>query len=244
MAVFSWLDQIASLSLANLTIREATRLADNPLDLRYRAIFPRIPTPSIKISSIEKVDTRFLGGRREWNAQGREIPEDLGPQRDYEMIPINPTKHLDEKRLQLLGEPGVEELVRRGVIKSVDTWPTELADACDRQLEADAFETWFTGIITVHDTKTAQSVTVDLGFDQATSYPTPGTAWDDPGEDAYENFLAGLQAAQNKFGSVGAARTHRTVFRRSSPMRRTGRTDCGRRSRRCRTACGRRASRT
>jgi hypothetical protein len=210
---FSWLDQIASLSPTNLTIQEVTRTNENPLDLRYRAIFPRVPTDSVKLSSITTVDFRPIGGRREWNAQGREIPEKLGPARNFEMVPINPTHHIDERRLQLFGESGVAELLRRGVIGSLQTWPTRLADATERQLEYEAFAAWYNGTITVMDPKTGNTVTVAMGFDQATTYPTAGTAWDDPGEDAYDNFLAALQAAQTKMGAVGAARMRRPVAR-------------------------------
>lgn len=210
MAVFSWLDQVRELSPANLTVFQANRLAENPLDLRYRAIFPRVPTASVLLSSIELTDVRFVGGRREWNAQPREIPEDLGPAREFAITPINYSHHIDEFKMQLLQEAGVQELVRRGIINSIQTWPTKLADACERQIERDAFEAWYTGIITVKDTKTSASVVVDLQFG-TTEYPVAGTDWDDPGEDAYENFLAELQTAQNKMGSVGGARTHRTV---------------------------------
>jgi len=210
---FNWLDQIAALTPANLTIKEQARLAENPLDLRYRVIFPRVPAPSVKLSSISTVDFRPTGGRREWNAQGREIPEKVGPSRDFEMVPINPTHHIDERMMQLLGESGIEELIRRGIIGSLQTWPTRLADATERQLEKESFEAWYDGLITVMDPKSGSTVTVSMGFDQATTYPTAGTAWSDPGEDAYMNLLAGLQAAQTKFGSVGGARTRRAVIR-------------------------------
>ncbi len=209
---FNWLDQYAALTPANLTIREATRTAENPLDLRYRAIFPRTPASSVKLSDITTVDFRPVGGRREWNAQGREIPEKFGPARNFEMVPINPTHHIDERMLQLFGESGMEELLRRGVIGSLETWPQRLADAVERQLEMEAFEAWYSGLITVMDPKTGATVTVTMGFDQATTYPTAGTAWNDPGEDSYKNFLAALQAAQTKFGTIGAARTRRAVY--------------------------------
>lgn len=210
--LFSFIDAIAALSPANLTVFQAARLADNPLDLRYRAIFPRVNTASIRLSSITTVDFRPVGGRREWNAQGREVPQKLGPTSALEMIPIEFVHTIDEHELQLLGEAGVQELVRRGIINSVETWPSVLADATDRQIERDAFEAWFTGIITVKDTKTNASATVSLGYGTA-EYPTPGTDWDDPTEDAYLNFLEAVQAAQSKFGGdVGAARTHRTVI--------------------------------
>lgn len=210
---FNWLDQISALTPLNLTIREAARLAENPLDLRYRAIFPRVTSPSVKLSEITTVDFRPIGGRREWNAQGREIPEKLGPARNFEMVPINPTHHIDERMLQLYGESGVQELLRRGVIGSLETWPQRLADACERQLEFEAFTAWYTGAITVMDPKTGLTVTVSTGFDQATTYPTAGTIWSDGGQNAYDNLLAAIQSAQNKMGSVGAMRSQRAPVR-------------------------------
>lgn len=210
---FSWLDQYAALTPLNLTIREAARLADNPLNLRYRAIFPRVDTASVKLSEITTVDFRPVGGRREWNAQGREIPEKMGPARNFEMVPINPTHHIDERMLQLFGESGVQELLRRGVIGSLETWPQRLADATERQLEVEAFEAWYTGAVTVMDPKTGTTVTASLGFDQATTYPAAGTIWSDVGQNAYDNLLAAIQVAQDKFGSVGAMRSLRAPIR-------------------------------
>lgn len=210
---FQWLDKIDSLTAKNLTIREATRLAENPLDLRYRAIFPRVPTDSVKLSEISTIDFRPTGGRREWNAQGREIPEKLGPVREFQMVPINPTHHIDERMMQLFRESGVQSLFERKVIKNVDTWPAALADAAERQLERDAFEAWYSGLVTVMDPKTGATVVVSMGFDQATTYPTAGTIWSDGSQNAYQNLLAGLQAAQAKFGTVGGARTTRAVVR-------------------------------
>lgn len=210
---FSWLDTYAELSPANLTILQAARLAENPLDLRYRAIFPRVETSSIKLSTISTVDFRPVGGRREWNAQPRQVPEKIGPQREWQMVPIEFAHNIDELAMQILGEPGIQELVRGGIIKSVQTWPKFLADACERQLERDAFQAWYTGNIVVRDTKSSTTVNVSMGFDQATTYPTAGTIWTDAGQNAYDNFLAALQAAQTKFGgTVGGARTHRTVI--------------------------------
>lgn len=209
---FSWLATYAALTPANLTIREAARLAENPLDLRYRAIFPRQPVNSVKLSEITTVDFRPLGGRREWNAQGREIPEKSGPARSFEMVPINPTHHIDERMMQLFGESGMQELIQRGVIGALTTWPQRLADACDRQLEYEAFAAWYNGTITVMDPKTGDTVSVAMGFDQATTYPTAGTAWNDAAQDAYLNLLVAIQAAQDKFGSVGVVRTRRAVY--------------------------------
>lgn len=211
MPNYAAIDKIHALSPANMTVFQAARLADNPSDLRYRAIFPRVNASSVRLSSITLVDFRPVGGRREWNAQPREVPENLGPAREFSMIPINFSHTIDEYMMQLLNEAGVQQLANQGIINDISSWPTVLADACERQIERDAFEAWFTGLITVKDTKTSASVTVDLGFG-TDSYPTAGTDWDDPGEDAYERFLTEVQDAQTWFGGgVGAARTHRTV---------------------------------
>lgn len=210
---FNWLDNMTALSPVNLTIREQTRTLDNPLTLRYRDIFPRINADSIKLSEITVTDVRYIGGRREWNAQGREIPENLGPARNFEMVPINPTHHIDERMLQLFGESGVQELLRNKIIKSVNEWPTTLADSTERQLEVEAFESWFNGVITVMDPKTGQTVTASMGFTAGTTYITAATAWDNVGVNAYDQFLVSLQNAQNKMGLVGAARTRRAVIR-------------------------------
>ncbi len=212
MPSYSWITQVEELSPANLTVFQAARIADNPLDLRYPALFPRVPTASVRLSSIRLVDFRPVGGRREWNAQGREVPENLGPKQEFSMVPIEFTHKLDEYTMQLLNEAGVQALAREGLINDVQRWPNVLADACERQIERDAFEAWMTGVITVKDTKTSASVSVDLGYGTA-SYPVAGTDWDDPGEDAYVNLLAGLQAATTRFGgAVGGVRTHRTVW--------------------------------
>lgn len=211
--LFSFLNQITELSSTNLTIREATRTDQNPLLLRYRSIFPRVNAPSVRLSFITTVDFRPLGGRREWNAQGREIPEKLGPTGNFEMVPINPTHHIDERMLQLFGESGFEELRRRGIIGDLTSWPQRLADATERQLEYEAFLAWYTGSITVMDPKTGSTVAVSMGFTQATTYPTAGTIWSDAGVNAYQNLLTEIQNAENKMGPVGVVRSRRAVFR-------------------------------
>lgn len=206
---FDYLGRVEAINPTNLTIRERTRLASNPLALRYRDIFPRVPTPSIKVSEIEEVEYRFGGGRREWNAQGREIPTLLGPRIDAEMVPINPTKHFDERYLQRLGERarGMDALVQRDVISDVDGWATILSDAADRQLEIEGFQAWFQNQITVMDPKTGTTVTMGAGVD-ASRYVAAGTTLA-AATSAYTDFMGYLADAQATLGSVGAVRMRR-----------------------------------
>lgn len=214
---FDFLAQIDKLSAANLTIREQTRLQENPLDLRWRAIFPPVDAPSIKLSELSIADFRPIGGRREWNADGREVVEKLGPRRDYEMVPINPTHHIDEKRLQLLREPGatlapgvVAQLTQAGIVATVDRKATQLTDAVDRQIERDAFEIWANNQLTVMDPKEGSTVTVAMGFD-ALRYVTEGTAWATVAN-AYDRLLFHMGEAVRFMGSVGVIRMRRATL--------------------------------
>lgn len=210
---FDFLGKVEALSPANLTIREQARLAENPLNLRWRDIFPRVPVNSVKIREISAVDFRPAGGRREWNAQGREVPEILGPIVDAEMVPINPTHHIDERRLQALREPAMllgaqgAELVNRGVLADVDGWATRLADAVDRQTERDAFEAWFKNEITVMDPKTGTTVTVPGPISSSRYVAASGTFA--AATSAYLDFIGYLRDAQATMGSVGAVRMRR-----------------------------------
>lgn len=211
---FDFLAKIEALTPANLTLRERARLAENPNDLRWRAIFPRVEVPSVKLSEISDVDFRPVGGRREWNADGREIPDVVGPTRTIEMIPVNPTKHLDEERLQQLRERAanpaggiIQQLFDGGVIKTVDGWATTLADAADRQIERDAFRAWFFNEIVVKDTKSKASVTVSAGINAARYVAASATLA--ASADAYLAFMGYLSDAQATLGSVGAVRLRR-----------------------------------
>jgi hypothetical protein len=158
------------------------------------------------------VDIRFAGGRREWNAQGREVPEVLGPRRDVEMVPINPTHHIDERRLQHLREKaqGVQQLINAGIVRDVDGWATELANVADRNIEVEAFESWFHNQITVMDPKTGQTVTVSVGIAAdryiAAALTLAGEA------NAYLAFMGYLRDARAKLGSVGAVRMRQNLL--------------------------------
>lgn len=220
--MFDFLTRLPDLAPVALTIREQARLEMNPLDLRYPAIFPQENVDSIRISDITTVDFRPLGGRRAWNADGREQVEKVGPLRDIEIIPINPTHHIDERALQILREPGIQLLVEKGVIRDVNRWVPALADAAERQVERDAFEAWFTNQITVYDTKSAANITVAAGINGA-RFVTEGTTWNTTVGDAnsgYLRFMFHLQKARQMMGSVGPVRLRQAtadVIVRSAP---------------------------
>jgi hypothetical protein len=214
---FDFLAQIERLTASNLTIREQARLAENPNDLRWRSIFPKRNVDSVRLSEFTDVDFRPAGGRREWNAQPREIPEVLGTRRDWEMIPINPKHTIDERRLQHLEERAalpqgglVRELYDGGIIADVDEWSTRLTNAADVQIEADGFRTWFYNDIVIKDTKSNRSVTVSMG-NAADRYVAAGTTLN-AATNAWRDFLGYARDARSKMGSLGGVRLRQSAL--------------------------------
>lgn len=214
---FDFLARIEALTATNLTIREQARLELNPNDLRWRAIFPKRNVDSVRLSEFTDVDFRPAGGRREWNAQPREIPEVLGTKRDWEMVPINPKHTIDERRLQHLRERAalpqggiVRELYDGGIISDVDGWATKLANAADVQIESDAFSAWFYNVITVKDTKSNRSVTVAIGT-ASDRYVAAGTTLN-AATNAWRDFLGYARDARAKMGSIGGVRLRQSAL--------------------------------
>lgn len=209
--LFDFLARIESLSPAALTVREQARLQLNPNEVRWRDIAPRRDADDITISALEQVDYRPTAEFRDWNADGREIPEVFGPKVAVEMSPITATKHIDERRLQKLRQvnPRIPQLVTDGIIADVQSWPSRLSDAVDRRIEKALFQQWATNSMTVMDPKTGSTVTVPRGIAGA-RYVTEGTAWNVVAN-AYTRLLYHLGEAQRLMGSVGAVRMRRAT---------------------------------
>lgn len=201
------------LTAANLTIREQARLAENPNDLRWIGIAPRVETRSIKISEITKVDFRAIAGRRAWDAGARELAERLGPAVNWRIMPMGAKHTIDEEQLQLLRERtgNLPQLIQAEIVKDVTQWPSFLSDAVDRSIEVELFEAWMKHQITVKDPETSEAVVVDLQFDDE-RYPVEGTAWNDAGINAYDRFRYHLKVARRKIGSVGGVRLRQVTL--------------------------------
>lgn len=192
----------------NLTIREQTRLAENPNENRWHALFPRRGVNSIKLSELERpLELRLVADRREWNAKGRMAHLEHGPAREMEITPIEMEYVIGERELTLLRESGIEAILRAGVIRTVDRWATALADYVDNGLEYEAFKGWQTGTIVARDAKTGQTATATLGIspdryvvedeDYGTlEATTPGSAW--------EQFLLRLEESEQFYRTAPA----------------------------------------
>jgi|SRR5881394_1176272 len=190
------------LAPVNLTIREQARLIDNPLDLRWPALFPRVGTNGLKIRDLTKSELRLTAEYRTWNADGRELWDAIGPMSEWEILPLTATKHLDEKRMLELSlpDPTMRQLVDNGVLADVSMWATRLADAVHRRLEAASFNAWLSNQFTVMDPVTGTAITTALGF-SGTRYGTAGVAWTGgTSGTAYGNFVLQVAASRVKLG--------------------------------------------
>lgn len=208
---FDFLGKVAALTPTNLTIREQARLAQNPNETRWRSHAPTVDADSTDLSQIETVDFRPAADYRAWNAQGREIHEVLGPRLQYSIKPMTATHHIDEERLQKLASPAPEmrQLIERGVIGDVNTWPTRLANAVDWGFERAFFQGWCLNTYTVMDPKTGSTVTVARGI-SSSRYVTEGTAWSGA-VNAWDRLIFHIGEAQRLFGRpVGGFRIHRS----------------------------------
>lgn len=200
---------------ANLTIREQARLAENPLDLRWPALFPRVPANSLKIRDLTKAELRLTAEYRAWNANGRELWEAVGPSTEWEILPLTANKHLNEKRMieLQLPDPTIRALVDNGIVSDVDQWGTRIADAVHRRLEAAAFQGWLSNTFSMLDPITGSVVSGPLGFNAA-RYVAAGVALTGgSGGTAYPTFVLQVAAARTFLGGdPGAARMRDSTF--------------------------------
>lgn len=214
---FDILGRIEELSPTYLTLRERARLELNPNDLRWRVQAPIRRVNSIKIGEFTTVDFRPAGGRRDWHAQPREIPQVLGTPRTWEMIPVNPSRTWNERDLQLLQERAqtprggfVQAMYDEGIIDDVDTTATTLANASDVQVERDWYQSWFYNLLTVKDTKSNKAATVAIGNDASRYVAAPSTFA--AAANAYTMFIDLLRDARTKLGSLGGVRFRQSLL--------------------------------
>lgn len=206
MPDFSWIDTMEDLSPAALTVRAQTLPFNDTGILRWPIFFPVTPVDSIDLADITILDKRFTADRREWNGPGRYIPIATPDTRKIEIIPIESFHTIGEREMQKLREQTrnnsqtIMDVIGARIPQRVD----RLVAANYRRLELDAFEAWLKGSITQIDPQTGRSYVTSFSID-ASRIQTAGTAWS-AATNAYDEFLAWLEDAQDAVGSIiGAA---------------------------------------
>jgi hypothetical protein len=216
---FAWLGEEEELTSEALTVRAQNLPANDRDRLVMDVFFPPTPVDSIKLRQISTIDFRPAADRREWNARGRKIPTRTPPMEEIEMIPIESTYDLDEYEIQRLLEPisGNEAIFRGLMQKRIPQRTDGLVFANRRRFELDAAEAWANKTITAMNPQLGHTQTLQFDFDAA-RHTTAGTAWNDAGVNAYDEFLAwvrdGIDAMRNGvIGAVMRRATHREIVR-------------------------------
>jgi hypothetical protein len=207
MASLNWIATAERLQPALLTV-QAQQLAPNDQgNLLWDVFFTRQDVDSVDLDTLTSLDYRPTADRREWNAPGRRIPILTPDTRKVSMVPIEANFVIDEKEMQKLGErvQGNAQLLQEAIGATIPRRVDMIAMACWRRHEVDTFGAWANGqIVQRNPENAAQTFTMSFGFSSA-RYTTAGTAWNDPGVNAYDLFMAWLQDAEQLVGPVRGA---------------------------------------
>jgi len=216
---FDWIEKVDELSPAALTVRAQLLDPTDDGHLVWDVFFPRRDVDSVDLRDVVTLDDRPAADRREWNARGRMIPLKTPDTRELEMVPIEAYDKIDEREMQKLRE---RTLNNQGVIQeiigtSLPRRSDRLAMACYRRLELDVMQVWSQGTLTQRNPQDA-SKTYTASFGISTSrITTAGTAWNDAGLNAYDEFLAwyedAVQASGNGVGAVMRLATYKEILK-------------------------------
>jgi hypothetical protein len=214
MDMFSWLAQEQGLTAAALTVRAQTVSPNDLGRLVWDLFFPREDVDSVKLRNITTSEFRPVSDRREWNTRGRVIPLKTPDMGDIEMIPVESFFSIEEKEIQSLMERtlGNQALFRELIGAPIPTRTEQLAMANLRRLEVDAMSAWALGTITVIHPQKGTQQTVSFGMDAA-RHATALTAWGTGGSNAYDDFLAFLEASIDLVGPIEGAMMRLTTLK-------------------------------
>lgn len=201
----TWLSELEDVSPGALTVRAQALSINDQGRLVWDVFFPREDVDSTKLSELTTTDFRPAADRREWNQRGRLIPLKTPSIKDLEMVPIEAYFTVDELEMQRLNERllGNAELIREQIGVSIPRRTDGLVTSDYRRIEVDVFNAWANGEIAARDPQTGRIVTTSFGF-PAARYTTAATAWNGA-VNAYDEFIAFLEAAQDEVGAIEGA---------------------------------------
>lgn len=200
---FSWLGAEAGLSAAALTVRAQTVPLDDQGNLLWPNLSPRRDVDSFELRNIDTTNFRPTADRREWNARGRMIPVRTPGTRDLSWVPIESYFKVAEEEInRLLTQVNGNQTLFRDIVRaSIPNRTDDLVTANLRRIEVDFFNAWLLGTITQRNPQMGTTQTISLGLDAA-RYEAAGTAWDDAGVNAYDEFVAFLERAIQAVGPI------------------------------------------
>lgn len=205
--MFEWITQLFNLSPAALTVRAQALSPNDQGALLWDIFFPRQDVDSVDLADVLTLDDRPAADRREWNGPGRLIPIETPSLREISMVPIEAYDKIGEKEMQRLMERfvGNAQLIANQIGVSLPDRSDRLALACYRRHELDTFSAWLSGTIVQRNPQDAsKTFTASFGIDSG-RIQTAATAWNDPGLNAYDEFIAWMEDGIDASGpAIGA----------------------------------------
>lgn len=194
---------VQELSPPALTVVARTISPNDQGRLRWDVFFPRENVDSVDLSEVTTLDFRPTADRREWNSRGRLIPDKTPETRKLSIVPVESYYKWGEYEMQKLSERanGNSEVLNQIIGRSIPGKVAQLTEANYRRIEVDAFTSWALGTVTAMNPQTGSTHQVSWNFDAA-RLTTAGTAWDDPGVNAYDLLVSFLEDAINKIGPI------------------------------------------
>ncbi len=210
---FDFIEEEQTLTAAALTVRIQALPYNDQGQLIWDQFFPRQDVPSVRIHQITTLDFRPVADRREWNTRGRLIEPRTPKMQNLEMVPIESYFKLGERTIQELTERtfGNIDLFRQIASLDIPRRSDLIAVANQRRIEVDFVQAWTTGTITARNPDTNAQHTVSYGMDAA-RYQVAATAWNDPTQNAYNNFLSWLYDAAIHIGNIVGVMCRRSTM--------------------------------
>jgi hypothetical protein len=197
---------IDELSEAALTVVAQTIDPTDQGMLKWAMFFPAEPVDSVDLDEVTTLDFRPVSGRRAWNAPGRLIPDKTPDFRNLTIVPVEGYFAWNEYAMQKLRQRAGNNAARVNEIigNSIPRKVRQITEANWRRVEVDAFTAWALGTVTVMNPQTGATYVVSFGFDSA-RMTTAATAWNDPGVNAWNEFIAFMQDAPSYIGATEGA---------------------------------------
>jgi hypothetical protein len=156
---------------------------------------------------LQELEVEYTAERREWNTRGRPIPGKSPGTKRLEMIPMETYFKIEEKEINdlTLRFRNTQPLIQQEIISTIPERTQRLVRANYRRIEKDTFDAWSSGTITRRNPQLgyiAQSFSYGIDSDR---YPTAGTAWSDPGLNAFDEFIASIKVADKWIGLTQGA---------------------------------------
>lgn len=186
-----------------LTVVAQTISPNDQGRLKWDVFFPRDNVDSIDLHEVSTTDFRPTSDRREWDSRGRLIHTVTPNLRDLEIVPVEGYYKWGEREIQKLAQraDGNSELLSQIIGRSVPSKVAQITEANYRRIEVDAFSAWATGTVTGRNPQTGESYTISFNF-PSERMTTAGTAWDDPGQNAWNNLISFVEDATDLIGPV------------------------------------------